>query len=48
LEDNPALAKEEILSFFKSPQEYQKFVMDQADYGTTLELLKHTTIDIDE
>lgn len=48
LEDNPALAKEEILSFFKSPKEYEKFVLDQADYGTTLELLKHRTIDIDE
>ncbi|MBI2040099.1 transposase [Candidatus Microgenomates bacterium] len=48
LEDSPALAKEEILSFFKSPEGYQKFVMDQADYGTTLELLKHTTMDIDE
>lgn len=48
LEENPALAKEEILSFFKSPKEYEKFVLDNADYGTTLELLKHRTIDIDE
>ena len=48
LENNPAIAKDEILSFFKSPKEYQKFVLDQADYGKTLELLKHGTIDIDE
>ena len=48
LEDNQTVAKEEILSFFKSPQDYQKFVMNQADYGKTLELLKHATIDIDD
>lgn len=46
-EDNPNLAKEEILNFFKSSQEYEKFVLDQADYGRTLEILKHSTIDID-
>lgn len=45
LVNNPQIAKEEILQFFKSPADYQKFVMDQADYGTTLELLKHATID---
>lgn len=48
LDDNPAIAKQEMLGFFKDPQEYKKFVLDQADYGTTLELLKHGTIDIDE
>jgi len=41
------LAKAEILNFFKSPEDYQKFVLDQADYGTTLELLKHRIIDED-
>lgn len=45
LDDNPAIAKDEILNFFKSPKEYQKFVLDQADYGRTLELLKHATMD---
>lgn len=48
LEDRPAIAKEEILSFFKSPDDYKQFVLDQADYGTTLKILKHNTIDIDE
>ena len=48
LEDNKAIAKEEILSFFKSSKDYEKFVLDQADYGRTLELLKHTAIDIDD
>ena len=41
------LAKEEILSFFKSPKAYEQFVLDQADYGKTLELAKHQLIDID-
>lgn len=48
LNNDPRLAKEEILNFFKSPQDYKKFVLDQADYGKTLELLKHSTLDIDE
>lgn len=37
----------EILNFFSSPKKYQEFVEDQIDYGTTLEILKHRTIDID-
>lgn len=45
LNSNPALAKEEILNFFKSSKDYEKFVLDQADYGKTLELLKHAGID---
>lgn len=45
LSNNQEVAKEEILNFFKSPKEYQKFVLDQADYGRTLELIKHSTID---
>jgi len=48
LEDNSAVAKEEILNFFKSSKDYEKFVLDQADYGITLELLKHSTLDINE
>lgn len=43
--DKSIVVKEEILNFFKSPKEYKKFVLDQADYGRTLELLKHATID---
>ena len=36
----------EIMSLFKSPQKYREFVEAQIDYGTTLEILKHQTIDI--
>jgi len=39
------LAKDEILSFFKTPQDYEKFVLDQAEYGKTLEQLKHLVFD---
>src|SRR3989338_7861592 len=35
----------EIMSLFKSPQKYREFVEAQIDYGTTLEILKHQTID---
>ncbi len=45
--ENQPLAKHEVLNFFKSTEDYQKFVLDQADYGTTLEILKHTSIDSD-
>lgn len=38
-------AKNEILAFFKSPEDYKKFVLDQAEYGKTLELLKHAAMD---
>lgn len=48
LEDNPTIAKEEILKFFKSSQAYEKFVLDQADYGKTIELIKHASLDVDE
>lgn len=47
LDNDPRLAKKEILNFFKSPKYYQKFVLDQADYGKVLELLKHSTLDAD-
>lgn len=46
--DNQPVAKEEIFSFFKSPKDYEKFVLDQADYGMKLELIKHALIDIDQ
>ena len=38
----------EILDFFSSSKKYQEFVDAQIDYGTTLEILKHRTIDIDD
>ncbi|MBI2601355.1 transposase [Candidatus Daviesbacteria bacterium] len=36
----------EILNLFPSVEKYQEFTEDQIDYGTSLELLKHRTIDI--
>lgn len=36
---------EEILAFFKLKDGYQKFLNDQINYGTTLEILKHKVID---
>ena len=39
--------KEPVLDLFSSPEDYAKFVSDQADYGTTLEILKHSTLDYD-
>ncbi len=33
--------KENVLSFFKSPASYKQFVLDQAEYGEKLELIKH-------
>lgn len=45
LNNNPAVKKEEILNFFKSPKDYEKFVLDQADYGIQLEKIKHLSLD---
>lgn len=60
IHNNPAVKKEEILNFFKSPKDYnaslqersdviasdyEKFVLDQADYGVALERIKHLVID---
>lgn len=40
-------AKDIILDQFKSPEDYQKFVLDQEDYGRALELIKHQLLDIE-
>jgi len=37
--------KEQILGFFKTPQDYKQFVLDQVDYAQKLELIKHQLID---
>lgn len=39
---------DEVMSLFDSSRKYQEFVEDHIDYATTLELLKHRTIDINE
>ncbi|MDP2649330.1 MAG: transposase [bacterium] len=43
--EEPKIAKDEMLKFFKSPLEYQQFVLSQADYGKELELLKHMVLE---
>lgn len=37
--------KQVILSEFKSPYAYRQFVMDRADYGKNLEVIKHKLLD---
>lgn len=36
---------EEILSFFKNPQDYQQFILDQASYAQEVEFIKHQIIE---
>ncbi|OGD87907.1 hypothetical protein A2870_03945 [Candidatus Curtissbacteria bacterium RIFCSPHIGHO2_01_FULL_41_11] len=36
---------QQVLSYFKSKEEYKNFVSDQADYGRELEKIKHFTHD---
>lgn len=38
-------SSKEILNFFSSIEDYREFVDDQIEYGITLEILKHRTID---
>lgn len=45
---NENIAKDEILYFFKNPKDYEKFVLDQADYGMQLEQIKHLILDVDD
>lgn len=37
--------KQIILDFFKSPKDYEQFILDQSDYAKKLELIKHKIID---
>jgi len=46
-ENNSFCSISEILNFFPSTEKYEEFVKDQIDYGTTLEILKHKTLDED-
>ena len=39
--------KEEILNLFKTPQDYQQFVLDRVSYAQSLERIKHHLIDVD-
>ena len=38
-------AKKDVLAFFNSPNKYSQFVMDQADYGATLNFIKHQLLE---
>lgn len=38
-------AKEEILSFFKSPKDYEQFVLERVEYAQKLELIKHQLLE---
>ena len=42
---NGFCSKQEILAFFKNPQQYEQFVLDQADYGERLEQIKHQVLE---
>ncbi len=42
---NNLCAKKQILGFFKSPKDYEQFVLDQAGYAQQLEAIKHKTIE---
>lgn len=44
-QDPVLCSSDEIMSFFKSPQEYQEFVENQIDYANQLELIKHHMLD---
>lgn len=37
--------KNEILKFFKNPANYEKFVLDQADYVMKNKMIDHLRID---
>ncbi len=38
-------AKQDILNFFKSPKDYEKFVLEQVEYAQKLELIKHQLLE---
>lgn len=45
---NAMCNKETILSFFKTPKDCEKFVLDQVDYAQKLEIIKHQLLDLDD
>lgn len=40
------LCSKDVMDLFKSPQDYEKFVLDHADYAQRLEIIKHQLIDV--
>ncbi|OGE66824.1 hypothetical protein A3H85_01720 [Candidatus Daviesbacteria bacterium RIFCSPLOWO2_02_FULL_40_8] len=47
IEGGPFINKGKILEHFKSLDSYRDFVLNQKEYGKTLEILKHITLDKD-
>lgn len=43
---NGICSKEDIMGYFKSPRDYEQFVLDQVSYAQSLERIKHAVIDI--
>lgn len=46
-DDTALFSKDIILDQFKSPKEYQQFVLNQEDYGKQLEIIKHQLLDFE-
>ncbi len=44
--NNSICSAKEILNLFPSIKDYQEFVEEQIEYGTTLEIIKHQALDI--
>ena len=47
LEANKICVNKLILEMFKTSQKYEQFVLDQVEYGQSLERIKHLVIDIE-
>lgn len=45
LQKNKICSKNLVSSMFKTPQIYEQFVLDQVDYGQSLEMIKHLLVD---
>lgn len=48
IRDGKLAEKDEILGFFKNPEEYEKFVLDQASYAIDLAHIKHQLLDVED
>lgn len=46
LEKSEQISSKVVLSFFKNPRDYEKFVNDHTDYAKSLEKIKHEAIDL--
>lgn len=44
-QDAAFIEKQTVLSFFKGQTDYEKFVLDQVDYGKRLTIIEHLSID---